>query len=135
MVKSDPAKATEATFEVTGLHHVQVAIPPGGEDDARRFYGRLLGMTELTKPAELAARGGCWFRSGALELHLGVERDFRPAAKAHPGILVRDLDALARRLTDAGAHVTWDGAFPGHRRFYIADPHGNRLEMLEPLRT
>jgi predicted enzyme related to lactoylglutathione lyase len=74
-----------------------------------------------------------WFRSGRLELHLGIEDDFRPARKAHPGLLVDGLDALAARLTDRGAAVTWDDDFPGYRRCYVDDPHGNRLELLERL--
>jgi catechol 2,3-dioxygenase-like lactoylglutathione lyase family enzyme len=120
------------THTFTGLHHVQLAIPPGGEDVARRYYGEILGMSEIDKPPVLAARGGCWFRGGGLELHLGVEKDFRPAAKAHPGILVDGLDALAVRLSECGADVEWDDNFPGHRRFYSHDLHGNRLELLEP---
>jgi catechol 2,3-dioxygenase-like lactoylglutathione lyase family enzyme len=98
----------------------------------RAFYGGVLGMAEVEKPPVLAARGGCWFRGGGLELHLGVEKDFRPARKAHPGILVRDLDGVDKRLTDAGVEVEWDDNFPGHRRFYAHDPLGNRLEFLEP---
>ncbi len=123
---------TESSYEFPGLHHVQLAIPPGGEGLARRFYGEILGMTELEKPPVLAARGGCWFRSTGLEIHLGVEKDFRAAAKAHPGILVKDLDALAKRLEAAGVDVEWDDNFPGHRRFYSHDLHGNRIELLEP---
>lgn len=123
---------SESGYEFPGLHHVQLAIPPGGEDLARRYYGEILGMTELEKPPVLAARGGCWFRSTGLEIHLGVEKDFRAAAKAHPGILVKDLDALAKRLESAGAGVEWDDNFPGHRRFYSHDLHGNRIELLEP---
>lgn len=115
-----------------GLHHVQLAIPPGAEDRCRSFWGDILGFTELEKPPVLAARGGCWFRGGGLEVHLGVEKDFRPAAKAHPGILVQGLDGVARRLTDCGVEVTWDDDFPGMRRFYAFDPLGNRLEFLEP---
>ncbi|MBW9214377.1 VOC family protein [Mumia sp. zg.B53] len=115
------------------LHHVQLAIPAGGEDACRAFWGGVLGMHELEKPAELAPRGGCWFRSGGVEVHLGVEEDFRPARKAHPGILVARIDDVAARLAAAGVEVTWDDAFPGHRRFYTADPFGNRLEVLQPL--
>jgi hypothetical protein len=126
------AAAPRAGFAFTGLHHAQLAIPPGGEGLARRYYGEILGMTELDKPPVLAARGGCWFRGGGLELHLGVESDFRPAAKAHPGILVAGLDALAGRLQAAGCDVEWDPHFPGHRRFYSHDLHGNRIELLEP---
>jgi catechol 2,3-dioxygenase-like lactoylglutathione lyase family enzyme len=114
-----------------GLHHVQLAMPRGEEQAARRFFAGVLGMTEIDKPPVLAARGGAWFRSGALELHLGVEDDFRPARKGHPGILVTDLDALVRRLRAAGQEVTWDGDFPGFRRVYASDPFGNRLEFLE----
>jgi catechol 2,3-dioxygenase-like lactoylglutathione lyase family enzyme len=120
-------------FALGQLHHVQLAIPPGGEDASRAFWGGLLGMVELEKPPVLAARGGCWFRGGGLEVHLGVEAAFVPARKAHPGILVSDLDLLAAELAAAEAVVTWDGEFPGHRRFYSADPFGNRLEFLEPI--
>lgn len=115
------------------LHHVQLAMPAGREAEARAFYGDLLGMGEIAKPPQLAARGGAWFRSGALELHLGVDEDFAPARKAHPGILLDDpdaLDALAVRLADAGTTVQVDDAFPGYRRFYADDPFGNRLELM-----
>jgi catechol 2,3-dioxygenase-like lactoylglutathione lyase family enzyme len=122
--------ADEPTFE--RLHHVQLAIPPGGEDLCRQFWSSLLGMVELDKPPVLAARGGCWFRSGGLEVHLGVEDDFAPARKAHPGILVDGIDAIAERLSAGGVDVRWDQNFPGHRRFYADDPFGNRLEFLEP---
>ncbi len=114
------------------MHHVQLAIPPGSEAACRLFWGELLGMRELDKPAMLAARGGCWFRSGGLEVHLGVEADFRPARKAHPGILVSDLQALADRFQAAGLDITPDADFPGHDRFYAHDPFGNRLEFLQP---
>jgi catechol 2,3-dioxygenase-like lactoylglutathione lyase family enzyme len=117
---------------LVGLHHVQLAAPRGSEDALRRFYGTALGMTEVPKPPALAARGGAWFRSGTLELHLGVEDDFRPARKAHPGILVDDIDAMARRLADHDVTVEWDDKFPGFRRCYVTDPHGNRLELLQP---
>jgi ADP-ribose pyrophosphatase YjhB (NUDIX family)/catechol 2,3-dioxygenase-like lactoylglutathione lyase family enzyme len=113
------------------LHHVQLAIPAGGEDVSRDFWGGVLGMTELEKPAALAARGGCWFRGGDLEVHLGVEAAFAPARKAHPGMLVEGLAELAGRLKRAGFPVEWDGDFPGHDRFYSADPFGNRLEFLQ----
>jgi catechol 2,3-dioxygenase-like lactoylglutathione lyase family enzyme len=115
---------------ITGLHHVQLAVPAGSESALRAFYGGVLGMTEVAKPASLAGRGGAWFRSGVLELHLGVDADFRPARKAHPGLLVDDLDALATRLAAAGHAVRWDDLLPGHRRCYVDDPCGNRLELL-----
>lgn len=95
------------------LHHVQLACPPGSETALRGFYGGVLGLTEIPKPPVLAARGGCWFRGHGIELHLGVEADFRPARKAHPGLLVRDLDEWARRLTEAGYPVAFDDDFPG----------------------
>ncbi|HEX3331559.1 MAG TPA: VOC family protein [Gaiellales bacterium] len=115
-------RATAAT-----LDHVQVAIPPGGEDAARRFYAGLLGLREMEKPEPMRATGGVWFEPG---VHLGVERDFAPARKAHPGLRVADLDAIAARLADAGADVEWDERWPGVRRFYTRDPFGNRLELL-----
>jgi catechol 2,3-dioxygenase-like lactoylglutathione lyase family enzyme len=118
---------------IDGLHHVQIACPAGSEDALRGFYGGVLGMTELPKPPELASRGGVWFRSGGAELHLGVEEDFRPARKAHAGLTVSNLDTLARRLVEAGYDVVRDALFPGYRRLYTTDPHGNRLELLEKL--
>jgi catechol 2,3-dioxygenase-like lactoylglutathione lyase family enzyme len=117
---------------IGSLHHVQLACPAGSEPALRAFYGDLLGMTEVAKPAALAARGGAWFRSGSAEIHLGVEEDFRPARKAHPGLTVSNVDTLARRLVENGYDVVADDLFPGHRRIYTHDPHGNRLEFLEP---
>ena len=115
---------------IIGLDHVQVAIPRGGEATARGFYADLLGMTEVPKPPALAARGGCWFESGAAVLHLGVEEPFRPARKAHPALLVGDLDTLASLLTAHGHEVTRaDGERPGIRRFHTFDPFGNRIEF------
>jgi len=116
---------------VTGIDHVQVAAPAGCEADARAFYGELLGLEELPKPEPLRARGGCWFRAGGQELHVGVEDPFAPARKAHPGLVVAGLEELAARLRAAGAEVTYDETIPGVRRFYTADPFGNRLELRE----
>ena len=124
---------TTGAFGLSRLHHVQLAIPAGGEDACRAFWGGVLGMDELEKPPVLAARGGCWFRGGGIEVHLGVEQEFVPARKAHPGFLVSGLRELAETLSDAGVTVTWDGEFPGHDRFYADDPFGNRLEFLEPV--
>jgi catechol 2,3-dioxygenase-like lactoylglutathione lyase family enzyme len=114
------------------IDHVQLAMPPGREDEARAFYSGLLGIPELPKPPALAARGGVWFERGELKVHLGVEREFRPARKAHPAFLVRGLEELAARLRAAGVAVVDDGLMPGHRRVYVDDPFGNRLELLEP---
>jgi catechol 2,3-dioxygenase-like lactoylglutathione lyase family enzyme len=118
---------------ITGLHHVQLAVPAGSEPALRRFYGDALGMVEIPKAAALAARGGVWFRSGTAELHLGVEADFRPARKAHPGLLVDDLDEIVARLTEAGHSVRPDDLLPRYRRCYVDDPCGNRLELLTPV--
>ncbi len=120
------------TFSLRRLHHVQVAIPPGGEEASRRFWGDALGMAELPKPPALAARGGCWFDGGGVEVHVGVEPGFSPARKAHPAILVSGIKELAARLEAAGAEVAWDDDMPGYERCYAADPFGNRIEFLEP---
>jgi predicted enzyme related to lactoylglutathione lyase len=115
---------------ITGYDHVQVAIPSGSETAARGFYGTLLGMTEVPKPAALAGRGGCWFTSGSATLHLGAETPFAPARKAHPAFVVDDLDALATRLAAAGHDcVSNHGELPGVQRFHAFDPFGNRLEF------
>ncbi len=106
-------------------------MPRGQEQAARTFYADVLGMVEIDKPPALATRGGAWFRSGGVELHLGVEDDFRPSRKGHPGILVTDLDEVVRRLQSAGQDVSWDAEFPGFRRVYASDPFGNRMEFLE----
>ena len=115
---------------VGGIDHLQQAIPPGGEDAAREFYRDKLGMAEELKPAELAGRGGCWFRSGVVRLHLGVEADFRPAQKAHPALLVEGFGDLLGRLRAAGCAVYEDGPFDGGARAYVDDPFGNRLELI-----
>ena len=115
---------------ISGLDHVQVAAPPGREQDARRFYGELLGLPELDKPEALRPRGGAWFACGpAQQLHVGVEEPFSPARKAHPALRTDDVDAVAARLRAAGLEVSWDDAVPGLRRFYVADPFGNRVEI------
>jgi hypothetical protein len=118
---------------LAALDHVQLAAPPGSEDRLRAYYADALGMTEIPKPPVLAARGGCWFQAGAVQLHLGIETSFRPAKKAHPGLRVTGIDAHAARIAATGAPVTWDEDLPGHRRFFSEDPVGNRLEFLEPL--
>ena len=114
---------------ILGVDHVQVAAPAGCEAEARAFYSGVLGLEELAKPEALATRGGCWFRAGAQELHVGVEEPFAPARKAHPGLVVDALDELAARLAAAGIEVTPDETIPGIARFHVADPFGNRLEV------
>jgi catechol 2,3-dioxygenase-like lactoylglutathione lyase family enzyme len=124
---------TLGRVSILGLDHLQVAAPPGCEADARRFYCGVLGLEELSKPPALAARGGAWFSLGSgQQLHVGVEEDFAPALKAHPALLVSEgsLEALAERLIAAGCEVRWDDALPEVRRFYTADPWGNRLELM-----
>jgi len=113
------------------IHHVQLAIPRGGEDEARAFYVGLLGLTEVEKPANLRARGGVWFETSSMQLHLGVDPSFRPASKAHVAFEVLDLGAYRQRLTRAGWSVTDDEPLPGYERFYVEDPFGNRLEVLQ----
>ena len=117
-------------MELRSIDHVQVTGPPGCESAARSFYGGLLGLREIAKPPALASRGGVWFQLGDQELHIGIEPDFRPALKAHPAFRCADPDALARALHDAGVPVTWDRELPGVRRFFTADPFGNRLEVM-----
>jgi catechol 2,3-dioxygenase-like lactoylglutathione lyase family enzyme len=114
------------------LDHVQLAGPPGCENEARRFYGELLGLEEIPKPEPMLASGGVWFRLGSQELHIGIEEPFAPARKAHPGLRVEpgELDAIAARLGGGGAPIAWDERYPGVRRFYTADPFGNRIEIL-----
>jgi catechol 2,3-dioxygenase-like lactoylglutathione lyase family enzyme len=112
------------------IDHVQVAGPPGCEPAARTFYGELLGLREIPKPPALANRGGVWFALGTQELHVGVEQDFRPAHKAHPALTSTSIDELAGRLATAGARVDWNDDNGGVRRFYTADPFGNRLEIV-----
>jgi catechol 2,3-dioxygenase-like lactoylglutathione lyase family enzyme len=117
-----------------GLDHVQIAAPIGGEAEARRFFGEICGMTELPKPPEMAKRGGCWFACGAQQIHIGVEADFRAAKKAHPAIRLADeasFLALAERLAAHGVAVKHDTEMePEVRRFFAADPWGNRLELV-----
>jgi catechol 2,3-dioxygenase-like lactoylglutathione lyase family enzyme len=115
---------------ITGLDHVQVAIPPGGEDAARAFYAGVLGMPELPKPSTLAGRGGVWFACGPQQLHCGVEEPVAPSRR-HPALRTDDLDGLRARLEANGYPIRTDAELPGYRRFYTEDPFGNRIECLE----
>ena len=117
------------------LDHIQLAMPPGGEDAARAFYGRALGIDEVIKPPHLAGRGGCWFEQGALKVHLGVEADFRPARKAHPAFVVTELAALVATLKSYGYAVVEDQPLEGYDRIYAYDPFGNRIELMQILRV
>lgn len=106
-------------------------MPAGEEARARDFYGRILGFTEVTKPKQLAERGGVWFEEGTARIHLGVEAEFKPAKKAHPALLVAGLDDLSKRLRSEGFAVQDDDPLPGYERLYVTDPFGNRLELME----
>lgn len=118
---------------IVAIEHVQLAMPPGMEQSAREFYQDLLGIPEVPKPPKLAKRGGAWFERGSLKIHLGVEADFRPAKKAHPALLVTGLEGLVARLKANAVRVIDDDPLEGYFRVYIADPFGNRIELMEPL--
>lgn len=120
-------------MRIEALNHVQLAMPLGEEAAARRFYAELLDIPEVKKPPHLAKRGGCWFERGSLKVHLGVEQNFRPARKAHPAFTVSDLASLIRRLNEAGFEVVEDEPITGYDRRYVADPFGNRIELMEPI--
>jgi catechol 2,3-dioxygenase-like lactoylglutathione lyase family enzyme len=117
---------------IVGIDHVQLAMPAGREEEARVFYSSLLGLPEVPKPEELAKRGGVWFESRKVKIHLGVDQEFRSAKKAHPALLVKDLRVLVERLRTAGVPVTDDHPLSGYDRVYVTDPFGNRLELMEP---
>ena len=119
---------TEGPFR--SIAHVQLAMPRGAEDAARMFYRDLLGMSEIPKPPELAERGGVWFQSGRVQIHLGVEENFRPAAKAHPALLCHDYDALTMKLGEAGVAMHGDDSIPGVIRCHVNDCFGNRIELI-----
>jgi predicted short-subunit dehydrogenase-like oxidoreductase (DUF2520 family)/catechol 2,3-dioxygenase-like lactoylglutathione lyase family enzyme len=129
--QTPPSDHDAAGGKLGGLHHVQLAMPPGQESRAEDFYARILGLQPMPKPQHLRARGGCWFSDGEVEVHLGVEESFKPALKAHPAFLVRELDGLRSRLNAAGVEVAYDTQLNGHNRFYVSDPFGNRLEFIE----
>jgi trans-aconitate 2-methyltransferase len=126
-----PGEANAPVGAVVSLDHVQLAMPPGREDEARAFYAGVLGLAERPKPPALAPRGGCWFSGHRAEVHLGVEADFRPGLKAHVALGVTVIDELAQRVEASGFAVTWDDGLAPRRRFYTADPFGNRLEIME----
>lgn len=122
-------------MSILGIDHVQIAIPAGGEEKARAFFTTLLGFREIPKPPELAKRGGAWFQSGAVQLHLGVEADFRPARKAHPAFMVEDLDGLIVKIQSAEFEVdTTQPPLDGYKRAHIFDPFGNRIELMEKVK-
>jgi catechol 2,3-dioxygenase-like lactoylglutathione lyase family enzyme len=117
---------------LVGLHHVQLAMPVGEEEAARRFYGTVLGLTEVARPQALSPDGGVWFVGGSLEVHLGVEDRFSPADKAHPAFLVDGIERVRARIEDAGYRVSDTVQLEGFHRIYVRDPFGNRVELIEP---
>jgi catechol 2,3-dioxygenase-like lactoylglutathione lyase family enzyme len=127
----DHAILSDTNSRVAHIDHIQIAAPEGCESAARDFYGSVLGMKEIEKPSVLRARGGCWFECGSQQLHIGVERNFRAAKKAHPAFAAFHLDELRKLLMDRGVTVVDDDNLPGARRFYAEDPWGNRLEFVE----
>lgn len=121
-------------MKILSIDHVQIAIPADEEEKARLFYGELLGFTEIPKPPELVKRGGAWFQSGNVHLHLGVEADFHPARKAHPAFLVDELDGMLANVKNAGYEVdTSQPPLEGYKRAHVFDPFGNRIELMEKL--
>jgi catechol 2,3-dioxygenase-like lactoylglutathione lyase family enzyme len=120
------------SMTIRGFDHVQLAMPQGEEASAAAFYEGLLGIPRVKKPDHLAKRGGCWFESDSVKVHLGVDPDFRPARKAHPALLVEGLGDLAARLRDCGVGVQSGEPLHGYEHVYIDDPFGNRLELIEP---
>jgi len=118
---------------IIGIDHVQLAMPAGQEERARGFYGDALGLPETPKPPDLAQRGGCWFESDRVKIHVGVDKNFHPATKAHPGLLVSDLDAIIERCRERGFDIIDDSPVDGYRRVFVNDPFGNRLELMQKL--
>lgn len=118
------------THEVLGLDHMQVAMPVGGEPAAIAFYGALLGLFQVPKPEPLAARGGCWFQAGPIQIHLGADPDFLPAKKAHPALTVSGLEALVDALRAAGHDVRPGATVDGVTQTFTDDPFGNRIELV-----
>jgi len=122
-------------MSILAIDHVQLAMPAGQEEKARDFYVGILGFIEIPKPPQLAARGGAWFQTRSVQLHLGVEADFRPARKAHPAFLVDDLDSLISRVQEDGYEIdTSQPPLDGYQRAHIFDPFGNRIELMEKIR-
>jgi catechol 2,3-dioxygenase-like lactoylglutathione lyase family enzyme len=120
-------------MSILAIDHIQLAIPKGGEEKARSFYMDVLGLTELPKPPELAKRGGAWFTGNGVNVHLGVEAEFRPAVKAHPAFRVVDLDGLEARARRGGYRIVCDEPLPGYKRIFAYDPFGNRIELMEKI--
>jgi Lactoylglutathione lyase and related lyases len=122
-------------MSIIEIHHIQLAMPPGAEEIARSFYIGILDFTEIDKPSNLAKRGGVWFRSKSVQLHLGIETNFRPSKKAHPAFEVDDLASIEKRCMDSGHSVARDEPLSGYERIYVTDPFENRIELLQKTRA
>jgi len=120
-------------MSIVAIDHIQLAMPQGEEEKARLFYAGVLELTELAKPPDLARRGGAWFASSGVNVHLGVETDFRPAQKAHPAFCVVDLEGIKQRAREGGYQMIQDEPLPGYDRIFVYDPFGNRIELMEKL--
>jgi len=121
-------------MKILSIDHIQLAMPVGEEEKARGFFINTLGFHEIPKPAELAKRGGAWFESENVQLHIGVESDFRPARKAHPAFLVDDLDSFVSKIQRAGYETdTTQPSLDGYKRAHVFDPFGNRIELMQKL--
>lgn len=130
----DRSRVSDRTVNmaIISIDHVQIAMPEAQENAARTFYINILGFTETPKPSALLKRGGAWFQSGNVQLHLGIEKDFHPARKAHPAFIVDNLDTILEKVQQAG--YEWDESQPpldGYKRAHIYDPFGNRIELME----
>jgi len=119
------------TFEIKGIDHIQLVSPKGGENEARKFYSEILGMKEIPKPDNLKGRGGCWFICGNQEIHISIQEDFVSPKKAHPGLIVTNIEVLRERLITLNFEIKEEPPIEGRTRFFVADPFGNRIEFLE----
>ena len=118
-------------FKINGIDHIQITSPRGGEDRAREFYGGTLGMKEIPKPENLKGRGGCWFSCGHQEIHISIQEDHIPPKKAHPGLIVTNIEKLRERLISLKMEIKEEPPIEGRTRFFVNDPFGNRIEFLE----
>lgn len=118
-------------FEYIGIDHIQLAAPIGCEEKARGFWGGIIGLEEIQKPESLQGRGGCWFKFGSQQIHIGVEEDFLPAKKAHPAFVIGNLEIFRLHLEENDIKTKEDAPIDGRARFFVSDPFGNRVEFLE----
>lgn len=119
-------------INIKSIDHVQITIPKGSEDMARKFYTGVLGLNEIDKPETLKASGGVWYKAGDIELHLGVEENFNPVKKkAHPAFVVEGLNRIKVHLLQNGVDIKEEIQIEGRKRFSFYDPFDNRIEFME----